>query len=384
MEREIANRMLMQAYSNKDYQLQLYAFKDEIDEIITQLIVDVKNKNNNLNIFEDPHSRVKKIKSFSEKIVRKNYFKWIKDEHETQESIQEKINLNLTDIIGFRINCYFFKEEEIVYNTIKSIIDEINQQDDEPDKYREIVLDFTENTHQENGRIIYKFSGIYKDQIKFEVQIKSMIKDLWAEVEHHTTYKAKRIDSKINIKERIQNDSLIILESVDRELEFLYNDLSEQHQLIRELFFQYTFNEISEKNKEINIVPAYLIFFNLITRLDLVKDLNHFVGHCLTDTSFTKSIYKFSMVSDNDLLVIFDNFNSKVFSAVLDIFDFLYIIESNRNLTYLLAEMYIKEKDKSKSISSADSSDVFSDIPENNDSDLSLTVFLRDLGIKEV
>jgi ppGpp synthetase/RelA/SpoT-type nucleotidyltranferase len=384
MEKETVKRMLIEAYSNKFYQVQLYTFKDEIDEILSKLIIDVKSIRNDLNIFEDPHSRVKKIKSFSEKIVKKHYYKWIEDENETQQSIQEKIGLNLTDVIGFRFNCYFFNEEEIVYNTIKSIFDDFDISGKKPHKYQEIELNFNENTQQKNGRKIYKFSGTYKNQVKFEVQIKSMIKDLWGEVEHHTTYKAKRIDSKKSVKERIQNESLIILESIDKELEFLYKDLSEPDQLIKELFFQYSYIDISDKNKDVDIVPAYLIFFNLITRLDLEMDIKTFVGHFLIRTELKRKKLTISPVLDDDLLKRIEKYNSEVFSTVLDIFDLIYEIDSNRNLTFLLASMFKKEKTYSESAISNDDFDVFSEVPENNDSELNLNVFLEDLGIKEV
>lgn len=132
-------------------------------------------------------SRVKSESSLREKIIRNRYLK----------KYNEASNLihNLSDLIGVRIECRFIEDENKIYRVLRRYF---NKTDDKVYYYNKenpnITLKLNEKQpkKQKNGFEIYRIDGKFNyldRQIKFELQIKSLVNIFWSEIEHKVIYK---------------------------------------------------------------------------------------------------------------------------------------------------------------------------------------------------
>ncbi len=254
---ELRKVLLLDAF--KDEQL-----KAEIDGISDELYDKVKAWVESLNRI-DPRianvfsvqSRIKDADTFEEKIFRKNYIlDW--DVTDNKEENKQLIKRSLTDLVGIRINCFFAHHELRLYNALQ------DSQEELPD----CILNFDEDTEMANGHPIYKFSGIYKDQYRFEVQIKSIVHNVWGEVEHKTVYKNPTFDGYIDKKREIVEALYDVLLASDKELFSVFNMGETEEHLIRSLFFCKTKDIIKEKCNTSILAYHYQRYFNVFKVID--------------------------------------------------------------------------------------------------------------------
>lgn len=158
-------------------------------------------------------SRTKTIDSFKEKISRpdKNYDQ-LKD---------------ITDIVGIRITTYFSDELDKVSELIKSQfkVDLENSIDKrkslEPDKFGYMSLHLV--AEHNNIRTNLPEYSLFAD-MKFEVQIRSILQHAWAEIEHDLGYKSE-IEIPNIVKRKFSRLSGL-LELVDDEFVSIKNIIS--------------------------------------------------------------------------------------------------------------------------------------------------------------
>ena len=154
---------------------------DELEEYFEE-ILDCKQED-----YINVTSRVKSESSLREKIIRNRYLK----------KYNEANNLihNLSDLIGVRIECRFIEDENKIYRLLRRYF---NKTYDKVYYYNKenpnITLKLNEKQpqKQKNGFEIYRIDGKfnYMDrQIKFELQIKSLVNIFWSEIEHKVIYK---------------------------------------------------------------------------------------------------------------------------------------------------------------------------------------------------
>lgn len=98
------------------------------------------------------------------------------------------------DIIGVLIECEFVTDESSVYEAIKNDFYQTEDDFSQSKTNKAIWLNLKEKQPQilKNGTETYKIDGLYKKKdftYKFELQIKSMVKVFWSEVEHSIVYK---------------------------------------------------------------------------------------------------------------------------------------------------------------------------------------------------
>lgn len=249
--------LLLEAF--KDNQL-----KDEVIGISNELYDKVKAWVESLNRL-DPRitnvfsvqSRIKDADTFEEKLFRKNYIHdW--DVTDDKEENKQLIKRSLTDLVGIRINCFFAHHELRLYNALQARQEELT----------DCVLNFDENTEMANGHPIYKFSGIYKDQYRFEVQIKSIVHNVWGEVEHKTVYKNPTFDGYIDKKREIVEALYEVLLASDKELFSVFNMGETEEHLIRSLFFCKTKDIIKERCNTNILAYHYQRYFNVFKAID--------------------------------------------------------------------------------------------------------------------
>ncbi len=271
--------LLIKAFDDRYYTDRIKTIKNKIEDQIIKLMdyiqeVLEKEDNKNLNIFEFPQARIKSAKSFKEKIKRKDYINtW--DISDDINQNRRMISYELTDLIGFRINCFFSDDEEKVFNLCKKYATD--------GKFENIEYNFNENQKQKNGHVIYKWSGKYyskdyDEKYGFEVQIKSLVHNLWGEVEHKTIYKNQCLDVNKKTKQRVTDNIYDILQAANKQLLALYTNAYSKDDLIKSLFYEYTKESISKKFLTTFLASHYEDFFSLLGEY-LFDDVKKFVSY---------------------------------------------------------------------------------------------------------
>lgn len=162
-------------------------------------------------------SRAKTRESFMEKLEKKNY-----------KSIQD-----ITDLCGIRIITFLESETRLVEDILREhlVIDESNSIDKSKilgeDKvgYKSIHLVAT------LPQSVLELPGFEKfENLKFEIQVRTILQHAWAEIEHDRNYKFSGKLPK-DIKRRFK---LVagVLEIADREFESISKDIAEYESLI--------------------------------------------------------------------------------------------------------------------------------------------------------
>ncbi|GAA4279310.1 GTP pyrophosphokinase [Aquimarina mytili] len=189
-----------------------------------------------------PHQiqfRVKDKNSLGKKLIRKN-FKY--------SSIKE-----ITDIIGFRIVTYFEDDIEFIEKIITSefeidIKNSIDKRNLEVDKFGYRSVHFIASLSKERLKLTeYKK---YKN-LKFEIQIRSILQHSWAEIEHDIGYKGENEIPKS--AKRTFYRVAALLEQADMEFTKLRKEIQEHEKNIR--------TELSNKNLDLIIDKSSLIEF---------------------------------------------------------------------------------------------------------------------------
>ncbi|WFA09383.1 hypothetical protein [Tissierella sp. Yu-01] len=174
--------------------------------------------------FLNVHYRIKAPESLKEKILRHNLYL-------TYDTPEELVD-NLSDLIGFRIECRFMMDEEKIYRDILNLF-----KNKEEDGYYSnplnssimLKLDDKQPQVQKNGFEIYKIDGKYlKEDIRvnFELQIKSMVNVFWGDIDHRVLYKNFNYMITENFFRDIMSSIKDSLAMIDRQLMLVYNHLN--------------------------------------------------------------------------------------------------------------------------------------------------------------
>lgn len=143
------------------------------------------------------------------------------------ENINFKIADYITDLLGLRIICLYLDDIPLVRKGLQKYFREIeidgksNQMDTTDDKfgYKSLHLDLTVNT----GKRIPNKIKVYSD-IRFELQIRTIIQDSWSVLDHKIKYKKsipqglkRRINRLSALFEIADDEFLNIKREIDKE-----------------------------------------------------------------------------------------------------------------------------------------------------------------------
>lgn len=215
--------------------LELFDFIDETLELIEERKESIENVANSLekfftdsffikDHFLNVNYRIKSPESLREKILRHNFY--IK--YKTPENLLN----NLSDLIGFRIECRFIEDEEKIYKDIMKLFEikcENGFYTNHLNSNILLQLDEKQPQKQKNGFEIYKIDGKYcKDRncINFELQIKSLVNVFWGEIDHRVLYKNFNYMLTEDFFRDIMSSIKDNLSMIDRQLMLVYNHLN--------------------------------------------------------------------------------------------------------------------------------------------------------------
>lgn len=243
-ENEIRERILLE-YNNN---ISTYTdFLVQMNNLVERLILD-----NNISSIS---SRIKSQNSLKNKIDNK--------QKKMNESLYKYNSLNdITDVCGLRICTIYSDDVDKISNIIEDefFIDRENSIDKrstlEPDKFGYLSVHYIVSLSKDRAKLTEyeRFKGF-----KFEIQIRSILQNTWAEIEHDLGYKSEK-----GIPQSIKRDFSRLaglLEIADKEFINIRNSLNE-----------YT-NKVTEKIQNSNDVES--IDINRISLNEFIKS-NYF------------------------------------------------------------------------------------------------------------
>ena len=182
--------------------------------------------NDHQDIILDYRSRIKGVESLKEKLIRNKFYL---DYRNGEEAIS-----HLSDLIGITIQCRFIRNENDVYQELLRHFagrdtDGFAQCKDDPNVY--LNTGSSQPQFQRNGFTIYRIDGYYvfhDVRINYELQIKSMVHNFWSEIEHQVVYKNPEFVAYDRFNRSMLGAIRDNLDVVDRQLEIMYDEISEQ------------------------------------------------------------------------------------------------------------------------------------------------------------
>lgn len=328
---------LLEAFTDPGFEEKLKKIRLEVETELKSFITYLKFKlDEGQKVYENIESRVKSEQSFREKIYRKDYIKeWELSDNKTDN--QKFIAMHLPDLLGFRINCFFWQDEEVIYEKLKEYYEQKN--------FSNIVLNFSENTTQLNGHKIYKLSGIYDQQFNFEIQIKSIMHNIWGEVEHKAIYKNRDYDADILNKKAITEEVFNILRASDKQLVSLFKKQNDERQLTYALFYEKTKKIIYEKTGTDILARHYNGYFEVFSDSENFKHIKKYVAHSLLEDGFVRQKVS-TEISDRRV----EELNTKITDEFLEynlkclyyIYELIYDVPDFKSFTLLLSKYLLE------------------------------------------
>lgn len=181
--------------------------------------------NDKSDIIVDCRSRIKGIDSLKEKLIRNKFYL-------TCSNGEEAIAA-LSDVIGLTIQCRFIRNENELYQDLLTHFKDRKEGYAQCREDENVFLNLAmpQPQYQRNGFTIYRIDGYYLfngAKVNYELQIKSLVHTFWSEIEHQVVYK----NPEFVVYDRFNKSMLGAirdnLDVVDRQLEIMYDEISEQ------------------------------------------------------------------------------------------------------------------------------------------------------------
>lgn len=344
MDNHVIN-LIIDSFQNEDLQSKLRYQRNEIECLLDRILESYTSDNELKNKIKGKSvSRIKTSGSLLEKIKRNNYLSGKMKISNPNDAINFLKN-NLNDLIGFRINCYFKIDEEIVFDKLAEDLRQNNF---------EVVID---KKPQKNGHTIYKMHCFKPEyDFRFEIQVKSLLHEVWGEVEHRLIYKAREYDTSSNLQKAIIESLWEILEGTDKQLIKMSQKRVQEGNTKKELFYIIT----SEGRNDEILATHYSNFFELTKNVkDFINTLDNYLGYCLLkqDGFKPKNIKGSSNKYIDFIMNKVDTYKlEKVCEIAKKIYDFE---EPKQFICFLLNEILSKINDET--LSGDDFGDTFGD-----------------------
>lgn len=227
----------------------LYESYAEYFAIVMENIIDILHAEVHLNAQPTYKSRVKSFNSYYKKILR------LKPE-ETKDCSDSLVLL--TDMMGIRMICAFLEDMQLGLEQIKKIFE-----------IKEIEVKGAEKKFSEFGyesiHVLIKipdtckppvelFEGLkpLDDNLVCEIQIRTILQDAWAEVEHELIYKTEFNPFDIPLRRKLAslNAMLSLADITFQEIRDYQNKLQKELEDRRHSFYDMADSILDEKPKE--------------------------------------------------------------------------------------------------------------------------------------
>lgn len=222
-------------------------YNDYFFEIMNNIVVILQNK---IKLGAQPtyKSRVKSFKSYYKKVLRLK----------SDQALQNDKLVCLTDMMGIRMICAFLEDINLAVEQLKTIFDikeiEIKGADKKFSEFGyesiHVLVKLPENCIPERKNK-YKDLEPLPDDVVCEIQIRTILQDAWAEVEHELIYKTEfsPFDAPLRRKLASINASLTLADITFQEIRDYQKKLQKEVEDRRQTFYQMADNLLNEKKE---------------------------------------------------------------------------------------------------------------------------------------
>lgn len=185
--------------------------------------VQIKKDLERLGIHYRLHSRIKEVDSLEEKINSKG------------EGYYSTNGKKVQDIIGFRITTFFIDDVKMLWDYFFSKYDRVDDEFDKADAdiFKPLRKNLICRMNEENSKIFAELQSIDSNfslvDNTYEIQFRTTLSEGWYEVDHSLRYKCKTDWKNYPDEDRMLNGIFASLETSDRALKALFDDLSYYH-----------------------------------------------------------------------------------------------------------------------------------------------------------
>ena len=236
------------------------SYRDYFTEIISN-VVDRLQKEVKLSAQPTYKSRVKSFDSYYKKVLRLK-----------PEQVEQQLDLiYLTDMMGIRMICALLEDINIAVEQIKKLFDikEVEVKGAEK-KFSEFGYESVHVLVKIPEDFKPKFEGKYaglkpvSDELVCEIQIRTILQDAWAEVEHELIYKTEFNPFDIPLRRKLAsiNASLTLADITFQEIRDYQNKLQKALDERRRSFYNIADNLLNEdeskKTEDISRVTPFV------------------------------------------------------------------------------------------------------------------------------
>lgn len=306
--------------------------KDEVIKLITDELDKVGI------MYVSVFGRSKDSKGLIEKIYRKNYA-------QKHKYIAEDFINDLQDGIGIRVVCFMNDDEPRIIDILKKYL--IGTQLESGRNYNfascgngTLYVCFDNQPEkQKNGLDIYRMDAIYKEndeQIKMEIQVKSLTNYFWGELEHKLFYKNYNYTISNGFFEGLMMNIHKELCNIDSEMTMLQSHLAKDGNEERLELHQIAALMISKKY-EMNIQCILNCKIDLREVYSLIVDL--FFGLSIDETENRKKLGRLL-----DYLKDSSGIGDRFETITKEVFNLREIADENKNMATII-DRNIKSED---------------------------------------
>ena len=171
------------------------------------------------------HTRIKTRESLREKLLRNKFY--LHFDHPRDALMY------FSDLVGVTIECQYIRNEAESNNSLfhHFKIDGSGFSKSLEDPNILLNMHMPQPQTQRNGFTIYRIDGYYmfnSERINFELQIKSLVHRFWSEIEHEVVYKNPDFVVYDKFMKNMLGAVRDNLDVVDRQLEIMYNEISNE------------------------------------------------------------------------------------------------------------------------------------------------------------
>lgn len=184
---------------------------------------DICNELDRIGIHYRLHSRVKQMDSLEEKISSRG------------EGYYTENGKKVQDVIGLRIVTYFIDDVNLLWDWFKGKYEVVEDQYDKAgtntfEPLRKNMICRLKDADIRTFEEIRKVESLYKIiDTTFEIQFRTTLSEGWHEVDHALRYKCKSDWNEYDNESRMLNGVFASLETNDRALKALFDDMSYNH-----------------------------------------------------------------------------------------------------------------------------------------------------------
>lgn len=229
-------------------------YNEYFNEIIQYVVNELQTK---IKLMAQPtyKSRVKGFESYYRKVLRLK----------SSQIKENKSFIYLTDMMGIRMICAFLEDINLAVEQIKQLFEvkEVEVKGAEK-KFSEFgyesihVLIGVPDSYKPKLEGKYKDLEPVTDELVCEIQIRTILQDAWAEVEHELIYKTEFNPFDIPLRRKLAsiNASLTLADITFQEIRDYQNKLQKELDERRKSFYSKADNLLNEKKQEINVLKT--------------------------------------------------------------------------------------------------------------------------------